>query len=236
VVGVDPSGEVKSVFTGPEPRLGRALIIATGAMAPAKRLPGEQEYLGQGVCYCAACDGPLYRGQPVLVVGQDEQAAEEALALAGVASSVCLVCPGAELAAGEELQAALAERGNVKMHTGLRLQEIVGSAATGASGAVFRTASGEEQTLDAAGIFLYLRGSAPVTGFLYGALATDEKGFLVTDELGQTSVAGVFAAGDVRSKQARQIVIACAEGAIAALGAEKLVRQRTTVRLDRGEG
>jgi thioredoxin reductase (NADPH) len=235
-VGADLAGDVKTVFTGPEPRQGKTVIIATGAMAPAKRLPGEQEYLGQGVCYCAACDGPLYRGQPVLVVGQDEQAAEEAIALAGVASEVCLVCPGAELTASEELQAALAGRENVRVHTGLRLQEIVGTADTGVSGAVFKATGGGETKLEAAGVFLYLRGSAPVTDFLYGALARDDKGFLVTDELCQTSEPGVFAAGDVRSKQARQMVIACAEGATAALGVERLVRQRASVRPDRGEG
>lgn len=234
-IGVDLNGEVKTVFAGPEPRQARAIIIATGAMAPAKRLPGEQEYLGQGVCYCAACDGPLYRNQPVLVVGQDEQAAEEALALAATASSVCLVCPGAELAASDELLAALRSRDNVQMHMSLKLKEIVGSLSTGVNGAVFAGPGGEEQTLEAAGVFLYLRGTAPVTDFLYGMLPTDDKGYLVTDELCQTPVPGVFAAGDVRSKQARQMVIACAEGAIAALGAERLVRHRESVRLDRGE-
>jgi thioredoxin reductase (NADPH) len=88
--------------------------------------------------------------------------------------------------------------------------------------------------VEAPGIFLYLRGSAPATGFLSGPVEKDEQGYLVTDELMQTSVPGVYAAGDVRKKQVRQMVVACAEGCLAALAAERYLRRRPTMRWDRG--
>ncbi len=217
----------RDLYTAP------SVIIATGAMGRADKVPGEDKYEGKGVARCVACDGPLFKRQDVLVVGQDEQAVEEALALSGIAAQVTLVTPTARLAVPEDLQAALAARPNVRVETGLRLQEIVGDDL--ATGARFAGPRGQERVLEAPGIFLYLRGAAPATGFLSGAGITDAEGYIVTDELGQTSIPGVYAAGDVRKKQVRQMVVACAEGCIAALTAERHLRRRATVRWDRGE-
>lgn len=208
-----------------------AVIVATGAMGRAQKVPGEEELLGAGVCYCAACDGPFFTDEDLLVVGEDEQAAEEALTLAGLARSVCLVLAREQTPLDPDLQAALDEQANITVRGGLRVKEIIGEGAV--SGAVFQGADGEE-TLPAAGVFLYLRGAAPATEFLGGAVAADERGYLLTDELMQTDVPGVFAAGDVRSKQVRQMVVACAEGCTAALAAERLIRKRGALRLDRG--
>jgi thioredoxin reductase (NADPH) len=209
-----------------------AVVIATGAMAPAKPVPGEEEYQGRGVCYCVACDGPLFAAREVLVVGEDEQAAEEALALSGICTAVTLATPTVTLQFPEDLQRALASRENVTLETGLRLQAILGNGTV--TGASFRDHDGAERILSAPGVFLYLRGRAPATGFLQGALELDEKGYVITDELCQTSAPGVFAAGDVRSKQVRQNVTALGEGCTAALIAEKLVRKGAAVRSDRG--
>jgi thioredoxin reductase (NADPH) len=209
-----------------------ALIIATGAMGRADKIPGEEKFEGRGICRSVACDGPLYKGQDVLVVGEDEQAAEEALALTGIARQVILATPAARLAVPEDLQQALAARPNLTLETGLQLQEIVGEECV--TGARFRAHGGEERVLEAPGIFLYLRGTAPATEFLGEAVEKDEQGYLVTDELMQTSVTGVYAAGDVRKKQARQMVLACAEGCLAALSAERYLRRRPTMRWDRG--
>jgi thioredoxin reductase (NADPH) len=234
VNGVDFSDPARlQVYGGHREHVAAAVIVATGAMGRAKKAPGEEEFLGRGVCYCAACDGPLFAEEDVLVVGEDEQAAEEALALAGIARSVCLVLSRDDLRLDWGLQEALASRENITIRPGLKLQEIVGEEAV--TGAVFRGPKGDEQVLEGAGVFVYLRGAAPATEFLGGALQADGRGFLVTDELMQTSVAGVFAAGDVRSKQVRQMVVACAEGATAALAAERLVRRRPGVRMDTGE-
>ncbi|MCE5219098.1 FAD-dependent oxidoreductase [bacterium] len=234
VVGANLGGEMKEVYAGPKVRTAPVVIIATGAMAPAKKAPGEQELLGRGVCYCAACDGPLYRDQRILVIGQDDQAAEEALGLSAVGATVCLATPAPELAVSESLREAVEARSNLTVRGGLRLEQILGEDCV--TGARFRTRDGGEEVIEADGIFMYLRGTAPVTEFLYGQLETDEKGFLKTDEMCQTSLPGVFAVGDVRSKQVRQMVVACAEGCTAALTAERLVRKRTSVKLDRGEG
>jgi thioredoxin reductase (NADPH) len=209
-----------------------ALIIATGSMGRAERIAGEEKFEGRGICRCVACDGPLYKGQDVLVVGEDEQAAEEALALTGIARQVTLAAPTPRLAVPEDLQAALAARPNLTLETGLRLQEIVGEEC--ATGARFTAHGGEERVVEAPGIFLYLRGSAPATEFLGDAVEKDEQGYVITDELMQTSVTGVYAAGDVRKKPVRQMVVACAEGCQAALAAERYLRRRPTMRWDRG--
>jgi thioredoxin reductase (NADPH) len=226
--------EAFQVAAGRELYTTAAAIVATGAMGRGDKLPGEEEFEGRGICRCVACDGPLYKGKDVLVVGEDEQAAEEALALTGIVRQVTMAVPTARLAVTEDLQEALAARPNLRLETGLRLQEIVGDE-SGVTGARFLAPGGGERLLEAPGLFLYLRGSAPATEFLGGALETDEEGHIITDELMQTSVAGVYAAGDVRSKQVRQMVVACAEGCIAALAAERYLRRRPTMRWDRGE-
>jgi len=122
---------------------------------------------------------------------------------------------------------------NIAVHLGMSIKEIVGEDAV--TGARFTGPDGEEHVLNADGVFLYVRGRAPATGFLHGALKTDDEGFIITDESMQTSIPGVYAAGDVRSKQIRQMVVAAAEGCIAALMADRFITGRGKVRLDRGK-
>ena len=234
VTFVELTGEDKMVAAGHTLYHAHAVILATGAMAPAAAVPGEEEFSGRGVCYCVACDGPLFAGKDVLVVGEDEQAAEEALALSGTSSAVTLVTPTTTLLFPEDLQQALQSRANVTIETGLRLQAIVGD--TAVTGASFQDHEGAARILSAPGVFLYLRGRAPATGFLQDVLTTDEKGYLITDELGQTSLPGVYAAGDVRSKDVRQTLTAAAEGCTCALAAEKMIRRSAKIRYDRGAG
>ena len=220
------------VYGGRTEHVAAAVIVATGASARSEAMPGEAEFRGRGVCYCAACDAPLFKGEDLLVVGDTEQAAEEALSLANVAGAVCLVTPREELRLDWELKQALEARANVSVLTGLKLQEIIGE--TEVSGAVFRGKDDLRTALPATGVFLYLKGAAPESGFLGGAVATDEKGFITADDMCQTSVPGVFAAGDVRGRQVRQMVVAAADGCTAALAAERHVRGKTTLRKDRG--
>ena len=242
-LGVDLSARTASddapisAFTSTEMYETGALIVATGAMARASKATGEEEYVGRGVCYCAACDGPLFRGRDVMVIGDDEQAIEEALMLSGIVNSVRLVTAAREVPGDEGLREAVLSRENIAVETGLRLAQVVGgetdfgACATGAS---FRGEGGATVSFDAAGVFLYLHGSAPGTEFLMGALPADEKGYLITNELCETPVPGVFVAGDVRAKQVRQAVVAAGEGCVAALAAERFLRRRPAMRLDRG--
>jgi thioredoxin reductase (NADPH) len=232
VVGVDFAASPLQVYAGAGVRTAQTVIVATGATGRTQKAPGEAEFQGRGVCYCVACDGPLYADRDVLVIGGDAEAAEEALALSGVARFVTLAVPTPELDVDEQLQQALQARANVAVERGLRLEEIIGDALV--TGAVFAARGGARRTLNADGIFMYLRGTGPAIDFLGGALATDGAGFIITDELCRTNIPGVFAAGDVRSKLVRQIVVAAAEGAIAALVAERLIRKSDTVRADRG--
>lgn len=232
VAGVELAGDVKLVYAGQEVHAAPEVIIASGAMSPANKLPGEEEFHGKGVCYCTACDGPFYSGEDVLVVGDDEQAVEEALNMSTIASSVHLVTGLPEVRVDPELLAALEAADNVSVRCGMRIREIIGDEDQ-VTGAKFH-AGEDEHVLEGAGIFLYLRGAAPATEFLMGALETDERGYIITDELCRTAISGVYAAGDVRSKQVRQMVVAAAEGATAALAAESHLRRRASVRLDRG--
>lgn len=223
VAGVNFSEERGlQVFGGAQLHVARAVIVSTGAWNTAQKTPGEEDLLGRGVAYCVACDGPLFAGETVIVAGADPLAAEEALALSKIADRVILTMPNPSLDLEEGLAAALEAADNVEVRTGLRLQEILGDKAV--EGARYTDRSGEEQIVEGAGIFMYLRGNAPATEFLMGALDLDEKGYIITDEMMQTSFPGVFAAGDVRRKEVRQQVVAAGEGAIAALAAERFIR------------
>ena len=223
VAGVNFSEERGlQVFGGAQLHVAQAVIVATGAWNPSDKVPGEDELLGRGVAYCVACDGPLFEGEDVIVVGCDSHAAEEALALGEIASSVVLAAPTPKLDLGDRLMGALEAADNVDIRTCLRLREIVGEEVV--EGARFKDSAGDEVMIEAAGVFMYLRGNSPATEFLMGSVDLDEDGYIITDEMMATSFPGVFAAGDVRKKQVNQQVVAAGEGATAALAAERFIR------------
>lgn len=226
------NGSPFEIYTGGGTRVARTILVATGAMAPADPIPGEKEFAGLGVNYCTACDGPFYEGLDVLVVGQDAEAAREALTLSQICKSVGLVTRAKSLDFADELSEQVQAADNIAVHLGMSIKEIVGEDAV--TGARFTGPDGEEHILSADGVFLYVRGRAPATGFLHGALGTDAEGFIITDESMQTSIPGIYAAGDVRSKQIRQNIVAASEGCVAALMAERFITGRGKVRLDRG--
>lgn len=223
VAGVNFSEERGlQVFGGAQLHVARAVIVATGAWNPSDKVRGEEEMLGRGVAYCVACDGPLFEGEEVIVAGCDAHAAEEALALSEIASKVILTAPTPTLPFDDSLVGALQAAENVEVMTCMRLQEIVGDEVV--EGARYKDSSGEEHVVEATGIFMYLRGNSPATEFLMGSVDLNEEGYIITDEMMATSFPGVFAAGDVRSKQVNQQVVAAGEGAIAALSAERFIR------------
>ena len=207
-----------------------ALIISTGATAMYLGLPSEEAYKGRGVSACATCDGFFYRGKPVAVVGGGNTAVEEALYLSNIASKVTLVHRRDELRAEKILQDHLFEKernGNVEIRWDHVVDEVLGDEA-GANGLRIRSTRDETQTTDLAvdGIFIAI-GHKPNTGLFDGQLEM-KNGYIIVKsgiegDATATSVAGVFAAGDVADQVYRQAITSAGAGCMAALDAEKYV-------------
>ncbi len=223
VQGVYVEGGAKEVFTPDAVYRGRTLIVATGAMDRGRKLPGEERFEGRGVSYCATCDAAFYQGAEVAVLGDNEEALEESLVLTKFAAKVHLVIPGKQILGVPEGE-ALPEKPNLEYHFQTRPVEVIGGDSV--EGVVVRRPDGGQTTIAASGVFLYLSGSRPSTEFLRGALPLTPEGYLVADEGMETPVPGVFAAGDVRRSPVKQAVIAAADGALAAISADRFINNR----------
>jgi thioredoxin reductase (NADPH) len=230
VIGVDVLSPEKTVFGNGGNYVARSVIIATGSMGRGHRVKGEDELLGHGVSYCATCDAAFFRGQEVAVAGSSDEAIEEGLFLTKFASRVHFLCPTPELKAPQHLVDELMQNPKVTLYTGAGLREIIGTKSVEA--VRFAQRGQPEQTLPVTGAFVYLQGGRPITDFLQGQLETNATGCLVVDREYQTTVPGVYAVGDVLCNHVKQAVIAAAEGALAGMAAEKLLRGRKQVALD----
>jgi len=226
VLGVQLDGEVKEVQGEARLWQGRAIIIASGSMARAANIPGEASYLGRGVSYCATCDAPFFRGLTICVAGDSADTLKEAEYLAGFAQTVHLLW-GAKGLDCPSLPA------NVHLHPATRLVAIEGDDVVRAV-RLKDLASGHEEELAADGVFLYLHGTEPAVGFLEDKLFRGERACILTHDAVETSIPGVFAAGDVICAAVRQVVVSAAQGCLAALAAEKYLQQRKRLRLDWG--
>jgi thioredoxin reductase (NADPH) len=223
VYGLSLEGEVKEVYTAEGVQRAKTIIIATGAGSRDNKLPGEEEYLGRGVSYCATCDAAFYGGRTVAVLGNSPEAVEEALVLAKFAGRVLFFNPANRFIAEEDAVAQLAALPNVEIKQRFRALGVQGEQTVNA----LRLGGPEgELTIPVDGVFIYLPGNKPATGFLQGLVDLDERGYVVTDAQTQTSVPGVFAAGDVRGNDLQQVVIACADGCVAALAADRYINKR----------
>lgn len=229
VLRVDLKSNPRQVWTGGGVYAGRAIIIATGAMGRKYRVPGEDRLVGRGVSYCATCDGAFFRDREVAVIGNTDEAVEEALALTRFASRVHFLSPTREPQADPALVRELQEHPKVTLYPAAHLEEVVGEEQV--EGIRFR-AGGEERLLPVAGVFIYLQGNTPITDFLEGQLTLGEGGCLLVDENFQTAVPGVFAVGDVLCRHLKQAVVAAAEGAVAAVAADRYLRGRAQLRPD----
>lgn len=212
-------GMVKTVETTAGTFTARAVIAATGGEHRRLGLPLEEALTGKGVHYCAACDGMFYRRKTVAVIGGGNSAAGDAVALSRVAKKVYLIHRRDALRAAKTVQDALTQAENVEIlwnSTVTRLQ--CGQTLTG----IFlkNTVSGEESVLSLDGLFISI-GMRPATDLFQGALELDPGGYIVAGESTRTSLPGVYAAGDVRTKAVRQIVTAVGDGGAAALAAEE---------------
>lgn len=223
IPAVDVEDEEKSVFTAHGTFEAKAIIVATGSKGRNRMLPGEEELLGRGGSTCATCDGAFYEGKHVAVIGDSEEALEEAHALTKFADHITFLVPRADLQ-GVDLPTDLPKT-ELKFRT--RPVEIIGEKKV--EGVRVRTAEGEEEVLDVDGVFVFLSGSKPGTDFLDGQVPLDEEGFMILDEYMQSAVPGVFGAGEVRKTPVKQAVVAAADGAIAAMAVDKYINKRSKV-------
>jgi thioredoxin reductase (NADPH) len=223
VMGVDLSNPSLKVQTWGEFYQAQALIIATGASPRKLGVPGEEEFAGRGVSYCAVCDGFFYRDRRVAVVGGGDTAIEEAIFLTRFAEQVTVIHRRNRLRATQTLQQRAFDNERIDFLWDSVAREIVGQqAVTGVR--VENVKSGEFSLLPVDGVFIYV-GFTPNTEFLKGELELDERGYIVADERGHTSRRGVFAAGDVRKGVLKQVATAVGSGAVAAMEAEEYIAE-----------
>jgi len=224
VYAVDLSVEPKQIITADRVYASHTIIIATGAGARTRRLPGEEELLGRGVSYCATCDGAFFQDQEVAVVGNNEEAVTEAQVLTRYARLVHVLSPTSHLIADPEAVAALEANPRVIIRLHYPVRAILGKEAVEA--VVVEQPDGQRGTIPVTGVFIYLPGNKPATAFLEGQVELDERGYIITGPDLQTSVPGVFAAGDVRGNPVQQVTLATADGTLAALAADRFLRKR----------
>lgn len=230
VVGVNLSGEIKEVFTMEGGYMGKSVIIATGSMGRKPSIKGEAEFLGRGVSYCAVCDAAFFKGRTVCVIGSSEEAIKEAGYLTRFAETVYLISPTPKLKV-EDHPSLEAE--NLKVLLSHTVTSIEGKDAVEKINLM--NAEKKESELALSGVFVYIQGSKPIVDFLYGALPLTEAECIDTNRMMETSLTGVFAAGDVICTEVRQVVAAVSDGAKAALSAEKFLHHRTKTKLDWGK-
>jgi alkyl hydroperoxide reductase subunit F len=203
----------------------RALIIATGARWREIGVPGEREYRNRGVAYCPHCDGPLFKGKRVAVIGGGNSGVEAAIDLAGLVSHVTLIEFDAQLRADAVLRAKLDSLPNVAVITSAQTLAVIGDGQRVTGLKYQERSSGEMRDLEVAGVFVQI-GLVPNTDWLKGTVKLSPRGEVEVDARGQTSVPGIFAAGDCTVVPYKQIVIAMGEGAKASLSAfDHLIRQ-----------
>jgi len=200
-----------------------AAIVATGTAPKKLGIPGEEKFIGKGVSFCATCDGPLFKNKNIIVVGGGNAALEETLFLSRFAKKVTLIHRRDEFRGTKMLQEELKLQKNVEFLLNHELVSIEGKKYVDSVIAQNKKTK-EQKTVEAQGVFIYV-GFLPNSEILKGIVDFDESGFVKTDDKMQTSKAGIFAAGDIRSKTVYQIITACAEGVVAALSVRDYLKQ-----------
>lgn len=216
VTGVEQEDGLVKLATTDGDRYAKAVLIATGSDYKKLGIPGEDTYYARGVHYCATCDGAFYRDKKIVVVGGGNSAVQEALFLTKFASHIDLLVRS-ELRASDVLLHQLEKNDKITVHLGTTTDEIIGDETKVLKVVGTDTASGKKVDIKTDGVFVFI-GLRPNTGFLRSsAIDLDDVGLIKTDIDLQTSIPGVFAAGDVRSGATMQIASAVGEGATAAL-------------------
>ncbi len=202
----------------------RTVILSVGSNPRRLGVPGEEEFLNRGVSYCATCDGALFDGVPIAVIGGGDSAAQESLFLTRFGSVVYLIHRRDKLRAQRHLQEKVFSNPKIRFIPNKVVEEIKGTDAV--EKLVLRdTVNGSMFELEVEGVFIFI-GLEPNTHFLKGSVELDDKGYIITDGRMRTSMEGVFACGDCRSGATGQVAVAVGEGCIAAIEAEKYIQEQ----------
>jgi thioredoxin reductase (NADPH) len=221
VTGLKATAAKKTVETSKGKYTADAVIVASGSERHKLGVPGEAEYTGKGVSYCATCDGAFFKDKSVVVVGGGNAAITEALELAKFASEVTVIHRRDELRATRVLQEKAFTEPKINVLWDTVVDEISGDAFV-EKVRVSNVGTGKKSTLDIAGVFMAV-GFKPNTGYLKGVIKLDKNKAIITDHKMATNVPGVFAVGDIRSGSIRQVISATGDGAVAAVHAEEYI-------------
>jgi len=224
VVEVKLEGERKLVKTDELTYLCEALIICTGTEYRKLGIPGEKEFTGKGVSYCATCDGAFFKDSQIVVVGGGDSALTEALFLTKFAKELTIIHRREALRGTKIYQERVLSNPKIKMLWNSVVQRIKGDSIV-RSIVIKNVKTGEIDEFNTEGVFLFV-GVSPRTQFLKNLITFDEAGYIVTDENCETSIKGIFAAGDCRKRLLRQIATAVGDGATAAFATEKYLEER----------
>ena len=223
VIGIRAEDESRYVKTADGNEYGaRAVLIATGSKYRRLNVPGESDFIGAGIHFCATCDGPFYKGKEVVVVGGGNSAGEESLFLARFVEKVTILARGEALSASKVVADNLADNPKIKVLTDVEVKSFSGNGKLNTVNIKNRKTD-EEAIIHPAGVFVFI-GLQPNSAWLPAEIKRDEVGFLMTSTNLETSMAGVFAAGDVRKGSTKQAASAAGEGATAALMIREYLR------------
>jgi len=216
---IEDNGDSKTIITFDEEIETKAVIMATGAEPRRLGVPGESKYLGKGVSYCATCDGPFFAGQEVIVVGGGDSAITEALILSNIAGKVYVIHRRDELRSCDLLKKRATEKENIEFIWDTTLEEILGGELV-EKVRLKNVNTNETTEMNIDGVFIFV-GISPRTDIV--DVEKTKNGFIKTDGLMQSSVRGIFAAGDCRETVMWQVVTAVSDGAVAAVSAYKYI-------------
>lgn len=221
---IEPVGKKIKILTTDEEYYAYTVIVASGSIPKKLNVPGEKKYESKGVSYCATCDGPLYRDKDVAVIGCGNSGLQEGEALLNYVKSVTFIEFLPSMTAESILQERLQKNKKTNFLLNHELISINGNNDVN-SMTVKDRQTNEEKKIEVSGIFIYA-GFLPNSKFLEGVVKLDQLGNIITNENMETSVPGIYAVGDIRSKKVRQIDVACGEGTIAAISANDYIKEK----------